>query len=62
MPMTEQSPGGEWGDFEISSPAAKKDYRKLVFLAANRLFFWLRIRGWRGLVCDKPAPFSVLKI
>jgi hypothetical protein len=25
------------------------------------IFFWLRVRGWRGLVCDELAPFRHLK-
>ena len=37
--MKAQSPGGEWGDFEISPPAAKKDCRKLVFWQQTGYFF-----------------------
>jgi hypothetical protein len=43
-----QSPGGEWGDFEISPPAVKKYCRKSGFWQKTGFFFASSRAGLRG--------------
>jgi hypothetical protein len=57
----QKSPGGEWGDFGISPPTAKKDYRKLVFRQQTGYFFGSKFAAGAAWFVANQSHFRHLK-